>query len=47
MMTFWWSIKLKNHILQHQSRQFIVLFVCVCHAINMLLECNSMHIGVQ
>lgn len=47
MVTFWWSIKLKSHTLQHQSRQFIVLFVCVGHAIGMLLERNSMHIGVQ
>lgn len=47
MVTFWWSIKLKSHTLQHQNRQFIVLFVCVGHAIGMLLERNSMHIEVQ
>lgn len=41
MVTFWWSIKLKCHTLQHQSRQFIVLFVCVSHAIGMLLEGNQ------
>ena len=47
MVTFWWSIKLKSHTLQHQIRQFIVLFVCVSHTIGMLLERNSMHIEVQ
>ena len=47
MVTFWWSIKLKSHTSQHQNRQFIVLFVCVSHAIGMLLERNSMHIEVQ
>lgn len=47
MMTSWWSIKLKSHTLQHQSRQFIVLFVCFRHAIDMLLKGNSMHIEVQ
>lgn len=47
MVTFWWSIKLKSHTLQHQIRQFIVLFVCFSHAIGMLLERNSMHIKFQ
>ncbi len=47
MVTFWWCIKLKNHTLQHQNRQFIVLFVCVSHTIGMLLLGNSMHIEVQ
>lgn len=47
MVTFWWSVKLKSHTLQHQNRLFIVLFVCFSHAIGMLLERNSMHIEVQ
>lgn len=47
MVTFWWSIKLKSHTLQHQNSQFIVLFVCFSHAIGMLLKGNSMHIEVQ
>lgn len=47
MVNFWWFIKLKSHTLQHQNRQFIVLFVCFSHTIGMLLERNSMHIGVQ
>ena len=47
MVTFWWSIKLKSHTLQHQNRLLIVLFVCFSHAIGMLLERNSMHIASQ
>lgn len=46
MVTFWWFIKLKSHTLQHQNRQFIVIFVCFSHAIDMLLERKSMHIEV-
>lgn len=38
MVTFGWSIKLKSHTLQHQNRQFIVLFVCFSHTIGMLLD---------
>ncbi len=47
MVTFWWSIKLRSHTLQHQNSQFIVLFVCFSHAIGMLLVGNNVPIAPQ